>query len=285
MLFLMQCYHIDHFQVEIIQSRFNMAHLTLTTTPKIYGNGFIQPKQGRFAVQTCTFTHSFTSKPRSSKPIAHQRQSHIPCAVSQDAPATSDLTMSQAISIVHTAASDSSVPPKQVFQAMRTLEKEKLPTDGWNTILGGTSSPGNRWRLVFTTGTKEVAAALRNSGAGGGGKYFPITAVQKWDASKNEIENGIFLGHLIALTFRGPYKFTGKKLQFDFDTIAIKLGPKFEFPLKAKINPASYVPDPKGPFFIFVYVDEKVCVARGRGGGIAMWARTTPSEELKIGVL
>lgn len=262
-----------------------MAYLTSNTTPKIYGKRFIQPKQGRINVQTCTFTHSFRSNPCSSKHIAHQRQSHITCAVSQDTSATSDMTVSQAISIVHTAAQDRSVPPKEVFQAMRTLEKEKLPTDGWNTILGGTSSPGNRWRLVFTTGTKDVAAALRNNGAGGGGKYFPITAVQKWDASKNEIENGIFLGHLIALKFRGPYKFSGKKLQFDFDTIAIKLGPMFEFPLKAKINPATYVPDPKGPFFIFVYVDEKVCVARGRGGGIAMWARTTPSEELKIGVL
>ncbi len=26
-----------------------------------------------------------------------------------------------------------------------------------------------------------------------------------------------------------------------------------------------------GPFFLFIYVDDKICVARGRGGGLAMW--------------
>jgi hypothetical protein len=32
-------------------------------------------------------------------------------------------------------------------------------------------------------------------------------------------------------------------------------------------------------------VDENIICARGRGGGIAMWARTTPAWELKSGVV
>lgn len=39
-----------------------------------------------------------------------------------------------------------------------------------------------------------------------------MTAVQRWDASKREIENGIFFGHLASLTFKGPYSFEGVSL-------------------------------------------------------------------------
>lgn len=46
----------------------------------------------------------------------------------------------------------------------------------------------------------------------GSGKYFPATAVQRWDATQNEIENGIYVGHLAALTFKGPYVFEGVRL-------------------------------------------------------------------------
>ena len=39
------------------------------------------------------------------------------------------------------------------------------------------------------------------------------------------------------------------------------------------------------PFFVFFYVDESIIAARGRGGGIAIWARTTPGWELSSGVV
>lgn len=202
-----------------------------------------------------------------------------------NASSTEEVSVQTAITTLHKAAKDKSVPPVEVFKAMREVEKAKVPVeDSWATLLGGTSSPGNRWRLVFTSGTKEVQQALKGLGPGGG-KYFPITAAQRWDASKNEIENGIYLGHLAALTFKGPYKMSGKKLQFDFDTLTLKLGPSFSLPLKARINPEMYAPDPKGPFFLFAYIDDKICIARGRGGGIAMWARTSPEWELKNGLV
>lgn len=121
-------------------------------------------------------------------------------------------------------------------------------------------------------------------GLQGSGNYFPLTAVQRWDAAKGQIENGIFLGRFAALTFSGPYAMKGKKLSFDFDTLNIRVGSaNFTFNLKSKI--VDYTPSPKDPFFIFLYIDDDIVAARGRGGGVAFWARTTPSWELEKGVV
>lgn len=35
------------------------------------------------------------------------------------------------------------------------------------------------------------------------------------------------------------------------------------------------------PLFKIIYVDDEVAVARGRSGGLAFWARTTPTWELE----
>jgi hypothetical protein len=195
--------------------------------------------------------------------------------------ASSDI--SKAVALLQKASTDSSVPPRVLFQALRTLEQAKLPTEEWPGIIGG-SPGGRRWRLVFTSGTKEVQKAMKSAGQEGTGKYFPLTAVQRWDATVGQIENGIFLGHVAALTFSGPYAMKGKKLSFDFDTLKLKLGPwTLPFNLKAKITDYSS-PPPKDPFFLFFYVSEDLIAARGRGGGIAFWARTTPAWELENGI-
>lgn len=149
--------------------------------------------------------------------------------------------MEQAVSVLRQAADTSSVPATVVFDAMRALEKSKEISAedkaAWPAVLGGSAAPGRRWRLVFTTGTKQVQEAMKGTGRGGG-SYFPLTAVQRWDATASEIENGIYLGWLGALTFKGPYTFEGKKLAFDFDQLKIKLGPlNLAFPLKERIDP------------------------------------------------
>lgn len=191
----------------------------------------------------------------------------------------SQSSVDRAIETLKTAGETFSVKSVDVFDALRTLEKAKLDSSGWPEIVGGKSSPGKRWRLVFTTGTKAVREALRGKGKGGG-QYFPLTAAQRWDASKGEIENGIFLGLIGALTFSGPYAISKKKLSFDFDTLCLKLGPfKFKFAIKEKIQ--DYSPSPQDPFFILFYVDDDIIAARGRGGGIAFWKRTDSDFEMK----
>lgn len=42
--------------------------------------------------------------------------------------------------------------------------------------------------------------------------------------------------------------------------------------------------DKRGPFFLFIYGDDDILVARGRGGGVALWAATSPSWELQNGI-
>ena len=190
---------------------------------------------------------------------------------------------------------------------------------------------------------------------------------QRWDASSGEIENGIFLGRILQLTFKGPYGFEGvscyrgwaalqqqwcasaaappavdaaaaaprpaphravgqlhctldapqKILAFDFDTLTLRLGPiTWAIPLKAALPraPGSYKRMKSSPFFrrgtistsrsvgphhpspshallatlpgcSFFYIDERVAAARGRGGGIAVWARTSPAWELEKGIV
>ena len=178
------------------------------------------------------------------------------------------------------AAESRQVKPKDVFTALRTLEKAKeLQNSEWPDIVGGQVSPGKRWQLVFTTGTAKVREAMKGQGDGGG-NYFPLTAAQRWDASTSEIENGVYLGLLAALTFKGKYACEKNKLSFDFDTLKLRLGPlKFEFKLKDEI--VDYAFSPKDPFFVLFFVDEDIIAARGRGGGIAFWKKAGRDFDMK----
>eukprot|EP00887_Chlorella_sp_A99_P004843 scaffold4.g4843.t1 len=190
--------------------------------------------------------------------------------------AAASASVEEAVGVLHRAAESPTVPPKELFAAMRALEKaapsSREDMAAWPATVGGTASPGRRWRLVFTTGTKETQDAMKG----------------RWDASQGEIENGIFLGRLFALTFVGPYSIEGKILAFDFDTLRLRLGP-WTAPLQLKgplpRGPGAYRRVKDSPFFSFFYVDERVIAARGRSGGIAMWARTSPSWELEKGIV
>lgn len=174
------------------------------------------------------------------------------------------------------------MPPSAVCSAMRALEKAKIPAEGLAAALAG-DTPGvpRRWRLVFTASASDVRSDA------GGGRYFPITAVQSWDAAAGRIVNGVYIGHLAALQFSGPCRLTGKRLEFDFTQLSLKLlGGVARFSLK----PAGYALPEKGtreagalPFFLFAQADEQTVVARGRSGGVALWARATPSWELTAG--
>lgn len=142
-----------------------------------------------------------------------------------------------------------------------------------------------RWRLVFTSSAGDLAK-LRKTGTGGG-RYFPITAVQSWSAE--HIRNGVYLGHWAALQFDGPFRLSGKRMQFDFATLSLKLlGLQGKFQLKA---PGYTLPEQSTkaggalPFFLFAYADGDLVVARGRSGGVALWARAAPSWVLEAGAL
>ena len=121
-----------------------------------------------------------------------------------------------------------------------------------------------------------------------------VTAVQRFDGTTGENENGIFavLGmESIRFTVRGPFKWPDAERRtvcaFQPNTAQCKLGPlEWEFALSpgdagpdAKSSwtdrPFEEVPVTKLPFFKFLLVDDDIAVAQGRSGGVAVCARVT----------
>lgn len=181
------------------------------------------------------------------------------------------------------AAAPGSVPAPQMLAAILQLEKLKAPADSWDGIL---KAPGKRWRLVFISSSKDVAAATKG-GKVQGGQYFPITACQKYE--KGIFENGVFLGPVASLTFSGPYTMSGRQLWFDVVSMSVGLGPwRTSFNLKQDSRPLSErdAKEVKAlPFFLYSYIDEDIVVGRGRGGGMAVWLSTDKDWEARNGVL
>ncbi|KAK1299360.1 hypothetical protein QJS10_CPB14g00280 [Acorus calamus] len=107
------------------------------------------------------------------------------------------------------------------------------------------------------------------------GRYFPITAVQRFDAYAKRIENGVYLGPLGCLTFEGRFTWRKSKiLAFIFECLRIKIGPfnPLQINLGSKGDDETE-PTTKDPFFIWFYIDEEIAVAKGRSGGTALWCR------------
>eukprot|EP00798_Chlamydomonas_sp_ICE-L_P007395 gene7395-522_t len=181
-----------------------------------------------------------------------------------------------------------SVPGKQMLDAIIAVEKEKLKLPrmssqlpkGKNTELAH-SSPSQPARGVL------VLVVLEH----GGGTFFPITACQvKFDKSDMSFENGIFLGPIFSLTFKGPFTLDGKVLRFDTHTLNIGIGPwRPSFNLKPAQSLESMAKkDQKAfPFFIYAYADNDIIVARGKSGGVALWKNMSsdPEWQARAGVL
>lgn len=188
------------------------------------------------------------------------------------------------IGTLHEAAKTRKADSEDVFKVIRDLERKKEKDVSLAKLNG-------QWKLQWTTGTKEVAANLQRRADG---SYFPIRAVQSFNAEAQTIRNGVYVGPA-ALYFDGEFRFRERQnvLEFTFLKVSLKLGSlgpwsmsitddKWDA-LKAAEQEAS---DGQGniekgkagkvganPFFKFVLADDECCAARGRGGGLALWAR------------
>lgn len=163
--------------------------------------------------------------------------------------------------VLKKAAKTRKVATEDVLSALSVIEKAKIEPSGFLDTLGGSKSPGRTWMLVFTAENQ-----LKR------GRYFPLTAVQRFDAEAKRIENGVYLGPIGCLTFEGKFSWKQRILAFIFECIRIKIGPfnPLEISLGQKEDRE---PNTKDPFFIWFYVDEEIAVARGRSGGTAFWMR------------
>ncbi|XP_030532673.1 uncharacterized protein LOC115742496 isoform X1 [Rhodamnia argentea] len=169
--------------------------------------------------------------------------------------------IAEIIKVLKDAAKTRKVPAEEVLSALSVIEKSKLDPSGFLSTLGGSESPGRTWMLIFTAENK-----LKK------GRYFPLTAVQRFDAAGKRIENGVYLGGLGYLTFEGRLSWKKRILAFIFERMRIKIGP-FN-PLEIGLGQqGDREPSTKDPFFIWYFVDEEIAVARGRSGGTAFWCR------------
>ncbi|KAK9684243.1 hypothetical protein RND81_10G196200 [Saponaria officinalis] len=182
-----------------------------------------------------------------------------PLVLQQNQPVNNEVD--QSIEVLKNAAKTRKVSKNEVISALSVIEKAKLDPSTFLEKLGGSESPGRTWMLIFTA-EKQLK----------GGRYFPLTAVQRFDAAAKRIENGVFLGSLGSLTFEGRFSWKNRILAFIFERIRLKIGP-FN-PLEISLgNEGNSEPNTKNPFFIWFYVDEEIAVARGRSGGTAFWCR------------
>ncbi|KAI9113948.1 hypothetical protein K1719_015199 [Acacia pycnantha] len=167
----------------------------------------------------------------------------------------------ESVKVLKNAAKSRKVAAEEILSALSVIEKAKLDPSGFLETLGGTESPGRTWMLIFTA-EKQLNR----------GRYFPLTAVQRFDAAAKRIENGVYLGPIGQLTFEGRLSWKQRILSFIFENIRIKVGPlkPLEISLGKKDDRE---PSTKDPFFTWFYIDEEIAVARGRSGGTAFWCR------------
>jgi len=166
------------------------------------------------------------------------------------------------VEVLKAAAKTRQVPSSEILSAFAEIKK-KAPSEIDLSTLGGTESPGRTWMLVFTSQGESSDK----------GKYFPITAIQRFDAQGRRIENGVYFGGLGNLSFEGRLSWKKKILAFVFEKIRIKVGPFGPFEIKLGQTDPDREPSNIDSFFIWFYVDDEIAVARGKSGGTAFWCR------------
>ncbi|KAJ4752740.1 Na(+)-translocating NADH-quinone reductase subunit D [Rhynchospora pubera] len=172
-----------------------------------------------------------------------------------------DSDAKQSVAVLKEAAKTRRVPASDILAALSKLKKSKVDPAAFFETLGGTESPGRTWMLIFTA-----------QGRLDKGRYFPLTAIQRFDAAAKRIENGVYLGPVGNLTFEGRLSWKNRILAFIFECVRIKIGPFGPLQIDFK-KEDQREPGKKDPFFIWFYVDEEIAVAQGRGGGVAFWCR------------
>lgn len=201
--------------------------------------------------------------------------------------APSDLGVQEANDLLRRAAQTKLENPDRVLDALYALEKNaKLRFKEDSTIFATNimNNISGEWRLIFTTGTKEM-----QDKKGGMVNYFPLKAIQKFDATTTPklIENGIYGPWDIPLVrFYGDFDFDARKrkLEFDFDMIEIlglvkiKLGRKEIAQIGGatglgSANNEKLADMGRRAFFDWISADDAIATARGGGGGLALWKR------------
>ena len=110
-------------------------------------------------------------------------------------------------------------------------------------------------------------------------------ATQSFRTENGAITNGVYFGNTPILQFTGDFRFAPEKRRLEFDFYRLKF-----FGNDITDSMPVYLKDGAGlkregteykrqPFFTFFWVDDAICVGRGGGGGVAVWANTDLIED------
>jgi hypothetical protein len=174
------------------------------------------------------------------------------------------------------------LPRRDIVEALLTLEKETKQQRSRFEI----ESLIGDWRLAFATSGKIRPSDRRRSGF-----YWPkITPAQisfhpnpeseKPYAPPLCIQNQIRLGQL-ELTLSGFARYLEPKnlLAFDFTQLQVQIFSKTlyqgKFPSQTTVENFAEQPIGKLAFFSFFAVRDRWIAARGKGGGLAIWVRSS----------
>lgn len=193
------------------------------------------------------------------------------------------LYLEQAANSFLTQSADKPVP-ETIVEFL--LNEEKAAKKAKNSI--SLKQLEGSWRLCFITGTKKTRE--RAGIILGSGKYTPNwvkfyisyssdSATPNQESETGTIGNSVDLGGL-KLSLNGPMKILPNKniVVFDFTRMTLQVfnqkifsgyirgGKKNEENFyQAKIN--------KQAFFSYFAISDKIIAARGKGGGLAIWAK------------
>ena len=173
-----------------------------------------------------------------------------------------------------------SKPPKdELVTALLALEKKaryEKSSHCFRDLVGS-------WRLCFVTGTKK--AKNRAGIVLGAGRYlFPGIKIeirfQETGVDQGQIDNIVQVG-TVRLSVSGPAKFLSKKnlLAFDFTQMRVQiLGMTLYngYIRGGKVSEESFYQKriAQQAFFAFFVINPQILAARGREGGIALWAKS-----------
>lgn len=143
-----------------------------------------------------------------------------------------------------------------------------------------------QWRLIFVSDIRSKNPFLKSY-------YFPVRAHQTFlreevgdEAPVGDVfDNGIFLNNGFAsLHVRGPMRWVSERnrLEFSVDMCTVKVG-NWEWK-KEGLDKEGYSLEGRSvktlPFFTFFLLRDDLAAARGRSGGVALYARVPESEVL-----
>ena len=149
--------------------------------------------------------------------------------------------------------------------------------ESWETALSACS-----WKPVFQCEAGRAKGVGAEDADAPLGRYLGVSASQSF-TSDGRIENEVrLLWGLVRLAFLGAYVMNGRAMRITFETLRVKIGfLGFSLDIREGRGLRGLIERVRGPsaagtkrpnVYRWCYADDRVCVAQGTSGSVAVWA-------------